>query len=60
VTRDERRALLGTAVIEQIRVRVEETPELGPEDGAAIDELRLIFARPARRVLSARPAAEAA
>ena len=53
----ERRALLGDAVIEQIRERVAATPE---PPAAVMDALRPIFSRPARRVTERVPAADAA
>jgi hypothetical protein len=55
MTREERRALLGDAVIEHIHELVAATPEPGPE---LISRLRLILA-PAAPRLQARKAAEA-
>jgi hypothetical protein len=56
VTREQRRALLGDAVIEHIHNLVEATPEPGPE---LISRLRLILA-PAAARLQARKASETA
>ena len=53
----ERRALLGDAVIAQIRERVAAAPE-APAD--VVDKLRPILARPARRIAERRPTADAA
>jgi hypothetical protein len=59
MTREQRRSLLGDAVIAQIHERVAQAPAPGSE---VIDELRPILARPAGRAVRAvsRPAAEAA
>jgi hypothetical protein len=56
MTREERRELLGDAVIEHIHELVEASPEPGPE---LISRLRLILA-PAAARLQARKASEAA
>jgi len=56
MTREQRRALLGDAVIEHIHDLVEAAPEPGPE---LISRLRLILA-PAAARLQARKASEAA
>lgn len=56
MTHEERRALLGDAVIEHIHELVEAAPEPGPE---LISRLRLILA-PAAARLQARKAAKAA
>lgn len=54
---DERRAILGDAVIEQIRERVAAAPEASPE---LIDKLRPILTQPAGRRVKTRPAPAAA
>ncbi|MFD5058212.1 hypothetical protein [Streptomyces sp. NPDC058394] len=46
MTREQRRALLGDDVVEQIHQRIDEAPA-APDD--AIEALRRIFARPATR-----------
>jgi hypothetical protein len=54
VTREERRALLGDKVIEQIRERVAQAPPPPPE---LIDFLRPILTRPASQTRQPTPAA---
>ncbi|MFD9651751.1 hypothetical protein [Streptomyces mirabilis] len=53
---EERRALLGDAVIAQIHERVAAAPEPSPE---VIDKLRRILTRPAGRITGSGPAADA-
>ncbi|MFF6829582.1 hypothetical protein [Streptomyces longwoodensis] len=57
MTREERRALLGDAVIAQIHERVDAAPEPPPE---LVEELRPIMTRPGGSVPAPRPAAAAA
>lgn len=57
MTPAERRACLGDEVIAQIRERVAAAPDAPP---TALDALRPIFSRPARRVRRRPTAADAA
>jgi hypothetical protein len=57
MTREQRRALLGDDVIAEIHARVAQAPDPSPE---LVEDLRRIMTRPAGRVSSVRPAAEAA
>lgn len=54
---EQRRALLGDDVIEQIRERVKLAPDPSPE---LVEELRRIFTNPGGSTPEPRPAADAA
>lgn len=57
MNRAQRRALLGDDVIAHLRDRVEAAPVPGAD---VVDQIRLVFTRPAGRSVMKRPAADAA